>query len=679
VVAGLVALSVTQPVLDLLGRNPEFFVAGRYSAGQIVAFGLVVALGPSVLVASVVVAAGWLHGSVGAVAYRLELIGLGGLLGNVVVRGFALDGGRVAVLAGVVGASAIWAIDRARPGRMLLEMLSAANVFFLVAFLLVSPTSRLLTGGGGDLGEVRVPEPPGPVLVVIFDELPLTTLLRADGSLNADRYPAFATLAERTTWYRNASASHPRTERSVPALLTGRAIRAGELPTHRDLPRNLLGLFATAVPVNRYESITDMCPPSVCAARPRQPLRQALEDATTVFGHRVLPRHVRDRLPAIDTAWGGFGDLRQEEAADLDTDGFFPSGAGGLARWRARDPTEQSPAGQLQALREHGLEIDADPALHLIHVVVPHTPWVLTPWGTQLMGPPPPWELDPAHPAFDASTLLRYQRHSLQVGAADGALGEVLDHLVEQGLWDDTTLVVTADHGTSLLPPDFGREPTEANIEEVMRVPLFIKAPGQQAGQVVDDPALGIDVLPTLIDLLDIETDWVMEGHSLLDGSDASVVPEVSAGIGPVLDLAAHHASRFPLGDDWVGLAAVGDHAELVGSDIDDLELGPPSLLAWAPNQREALSSLPTASGFVPQLLDGLIAGSGDERPPELVVSVNGTVAGVARIHERARSGEGWSFFALLGPFRVHGANEIEAFEVTRGPAGPVLRPLGVP
>ena len=43
VILGLSGLAVTQPLLDLFGRNPEFFVAGRYNAGQIVWFALVVA------------------------------------------------------------------------------------------------------------------------------------------------------------------------------------------------------------------------------------------------------------------------------------------------------------------------------------------------------------------------------------------------------------------------------------------------------------------------------------------------------------------------------------------------------------------------------------------------------------------------------------------------------------
>ena len=43
-------------------------------------------------------------------------------------------------------------------------------------------------------------------------------------------------------------------------------------------------------------------------------------------------------------------------------------------------------------------------------------------------------------------------------------------------------------------------------------MPFFLKAPGQVEGTVVDDVARPVDLLPTLIDVLDIETDWDLRG-----------------------------------------------------------------------------------------------------------------------------------------------------------------------
>ena len=81
------------------------------------------------------------------------------------------------------------------------------------------------------------------------------------------------------------------------------------------------------------------------------------------------------------------------------------------------------------------------------------------------------------------------------------------------------TVVVTSDHGIDITPPGFTRTESADNLDELFRIPLFIKAPGQTQGELRDDPASTVDVLPSLVDLLDIETDWSFDGHSLFDGS----------------------------------------------------------------------------------------------------------------------------------------------------------------
>ncbi len=675
---GLTGLAVTQPVLDLMGRNPEFFVAGRYSGGQIVAFGLVVALIPSVALVAVFLL-GWLaHRRVGDVLHLVLLALLGGLFGNVLIRGLGLDAAAAAVAAGLVGAVVVTLLARARAGHLLLQYLALANVFFLVGFLVISPTSRLIGGSVAPeaLGSVSVPELPGPVLVIVFDELPISTLMRSDGTINAERYPGFARLAAESTWFRNASSLHHRTERAVPSLLTGNVITTRAMPTYDALPRNLLALLSQAGPVERYEAFTDMCPPKACEEQPSQPLSQALEDAFTVYEHRVLPPGLREDLPRIDDAWGAFGDsLGGVAPAAEDEDDLFGS-SNPLARYRDHPASERAPATQLLRLVEQVRKVDARPILHFVHVVVPHSPWFLTPWGTRLMGPMPDWIDEPGAHGAAWSAQVRYQRHSLQVGAVDVALSAALDELEESGAWDDTTVVVTADHGTSTMLPNVGREPTDANEDEVLRVPLFLKRAGQQQPEVVDDVATTLDLLPTLIDLFGIETDWDFEGHSLLDGSAPTTEPYVSPDIDALYDVVRHHEADFPHGIDWTALAAVGQHGALVGRPLAELDVGAPSDMRWAPTNADAFASLPTDAGEVPQLVLGTLSGAGDDEPPPLVIVANGTVAGVTGGY--VHMGADWQLNSVLGPYLVDGANEIAAYEVTTVEGRPVLHLVGM-
>jgi hypothetical protein len=682
VLMGLAGVAITQPVLDLMGRNPEFFVAGSYTTSQIIWFGVIVALVPSTVMVVVYVLSRLAHPRLGWWVLLLLVAGLGAVFGNVLVRGLGFDSALLALAAAVVGAAVAVLLVRGRAGRLLLEYLAVANVLFLVAFLFMSPVSALMSAESvdGAVGAVTVPVPPGPVVVIVFDELPVSTLMKDDGTINEERYPAFARLAADATWFRNASSPHNRTERAVPALVTGNIQRDRTMPTFSALPRNLLALMGTSVPVERYEALTDLCPRETCDERGGKPLRTALGDSLVVYGHRVLPPVLREDLAPIDDAWGDFGGGMRgvrtpPPTADPGTSTQDPFATENpLARWHGSDLAERSPLAQAARLAEQGKQIDGEPALHFIHVVLPHAPWFATPWGTTLMPPMPEWE-DDVGGGDDAawSNLIRYQRHSLQTGTADVALGQVIDHLQDTGIWEDATVLVTADHGTSTLLPDVARVATENNAEEVFRVPLFLKAAGQTEGTVVDDVAMTIDVLPTLMQVLDIETDWEMQGHSLIDGSEPTVEPEVRTDLAGLFTVVDRHAADFPNGWDWTALAAVGAHGPLVGTPLAELEVGDPSRLRWTARNEATFGELPNDLGEMPQIVVGEVEGSAGE-PPPLVIVANGTVAGVTGGYDP--KGSAWTFSSTLGPYLVEGANDIQAFEVTQVDGRPVLHRL---
>ena len=595
-----------------------------------------VALVPSVVAVVVYDVARLVDRRAGDVVHSVLVVLIGALFGNILVRGLGNDGTPLAVVATLAGGAGAVALVRTRPGRLLLGYLAGANVLFLVAFVFASPVSDLLfeKTDPDALGAVSVPEPPGPVVFVVFDELPLPTLVKPDGTINAERYPSFARLAAGSTWFRNASSLENHTERAVPAIATGSVIEGEVLPTAASFPRNLLALLGTAMPVSRYEPVTDLCPRTVCPPRQSQSLRQALSDSFVVYQHRVLPSRLREGLPRIDESWGGFEDVgggtdaSDSEEVDL------------LAEWHTAGAVERDPATQIRRLEEHAQTVDA-PGFHFLHVVVPHIPWALTPWNTRLMRPLPPLDNHRPDPDVAAGGLYRYQFLSLQMGATDAALGTVLDRLEESGAWEDTTLVVLADHGTSTIPPHVGRESRGDNDEEIFRIPLFVKTPGQDTAEVVDDVALTIDVLPTLIDVLDIETDWELDGHSLLDGSEGTVEPIVRPTLDGLFEVVNRHAADFPFGWDWAALAAVGDQGALVGREVADLTEGDPSALTWDFVNEEAFAKVPNARGQAPQFLMGTVRGSSGE-PPPIVVALNGTIAAVPIGYEK-EGDDAWS------------------------------------
>ncbi len=269
--------------------------------------------------------------------------------------------------------------------------------------------------------------------------------------------------------------------------------------------------------------------------------------------------------------------MRQEAGAAADASGDKSLIEKAYAKWQGLDADERSPLGQAGVLRDMTDAIDGSPALHFVHVALPHRPWVLSRTGVGTSFSP---ELitDPDAPGYDFAARMEYQLHSMQVGAADTLVGELVDHLRATPAWSDTLLVVTSDHGTNLTPPDIGRmKVTDANREEVYRVPLFIKVPGQVEGEIRDDSVQNLDVLPSIVDVLGAEVDWEFDGHSLYDGSTAHTEPKVSTDVDAAIAIAERRREDFPYGDDWMALAAVGDNGDLVGTDVADLEIGDPS------------------------------------------------------------------------------------------------------
>ena len=102
-------------------------------------------------------------------------------------------------------------VFRHEAARGFLRWLVVAPLLFLLLFLL-SPATGLLFGGDPVAASPLVAADTPLVEMVVFDELPLASLLDGDGQIDADTYPAFAGLAANSTLARN----HTLLTRSIP-------------------------------------------------------------------------------------------------------------------------------------------------------------------------------------------------------------------------------------------------------------------------------------------------------------------------------------------------------------------------------------------------------------------------------------------------------------------------------
>jgi len=491
----LCSFAVAQPLLDVLGLQADFFVARHSSAREVV--GLVLAL--LLLLPALL----WgLERAVGLVATRLE-----GALHQVLVAVLValtalpplvraeLPAPATLVLAALLGAAAGVAYARVRALRSVATCLALAPlVFAAVFFSRHDVVSLVLRGADVDLGVIRV-ERPVPIVFVIFDELPMTSLLDENGGIDPIRYPSFTRLARGSWWLRRASTIDTGTLQAVPAMLTGVVPGERRRPaTAAAHPRNLLRVLEPHYAMNVVEPMTLLYghEPAKGSAAPRGSL--AL-DVAVIYLHVILPDPLAARLPPIDVGWGAF----------------------------ARDHVflGQGMQGRSTIFRSFVASIEKQerPGFHFLHIQLPHMAWHYLPSGRAYspfgwFTPQDRYLRDPSW-AIDA-----WQRHLLQVGFVDLLLGELLDRLEEIDLYDECLLVVTADHGISFWPGLKYRSLGDPNHpEDVLAVPLLIKLPDQRRGEVSWRNVEIIDIAPTIADVIGLELPWQMDGCSVLDES----------------------------------------------------------------------------------------------------------------------------------------------------------------
>ena len=184
-IASLWCIAVAQPLFDVLRGSPEFFVAHDATPADLVGLVLLFCLaGPAIAALALWIvgrlAPGWRAGAtgimVGSLAAAVVLAALKPLGG--------WDPGLPLALAAGCGAAAGFAYIRLAPLCLFATFLSPALVVVPAAFLLTPGIAGLLAAADEESAlDVAFGATP-PVVIVIFDQLPLISLLDADGRID---------------------------------------------------------------------------------------------------------------------------------------------------------------------------------------------------------------------------------------------------------------------------------------------------------------------------------------------------------------------------------------------------------------------------------------------------------------------------------------------------------------
>jgi arylsulfatase A-like enzyme len=112
--------------------------------------------------------------------------------------------------------------------------------------------------------------------------------------------------------------------------------------------------------------------------------------------------------------------------------------------------------------------------------------------------------------------------YSGEITYADHHLGRLWDALRERGLYDNSLIVLTADHGEAMNEHWEIWDHGHSTYQTTVRTPLIIRQPGGRlGGERYDHLVSNIDVMPTILDRLGIGHPEQIEGVSfapLLDG-----------------------------------------------------------------------------------------------------------------------------------------------------------------
>jgi Sulfatase len=648
-IAALWGLAVVLPLFGLLGDHPEFFSARGSRGGDIVVFALAV----TVIAPLLLLFVQWLAGLLSrAAAWWLQLGYVAVLVAAIVLQLLPFDALAPSLaLAVLAGAAAAAAYARAGRSHWVLTVLWPVPFVFLGIFLVLSDASPLAEG-----------EPRAPVVLVIFDELPVQSLMDADGRIDARRYPNFARLAADATWYRDTASVDQDTPYAVPAILDGRLPRQERLPVAADHPQNIFSLLDGRYELHAREDGTTLCAPELCAAAAHEGfgerLRSLSGDAAGGYAHLLLPDRV-DFDPAPDTAAAVAENRRTQRESK---------------RHRYRRLHANLAAGRPQRFEDFvaAIEGGSRPRLHLIHILLPHVPFQYLPSGRRYRTSPrealPGLE---GRPGYSVPFLVKqsYARHLLQVGATDRLLGTLLDRLRDVGIYDRALVAVVADHGISFRRRHDRRLVRAANVEEIAPVPFFLKAPGQRTGRISDKPLRTVDVLPTVADILGVRIPWRIDGRSARASTipaqrERRIIAKKYRHVYPVDTPSYQRERRAALarklslfGDD---IYAFGPRPDLLGRRLTELSPLPATGERALVARPERYRDVDPDSGFMPVRIVGRIEPGRRGGGRVLVVALNGTVAATGRTFTLEGS-EAEQFSVLIPERRLRrGANRVE-------------------
>jgi len=556
----LSAIALAQPFYSVAGMDLNFFVAWRMNGLEFAAWILLIYAAPPLVTYLLVSLGARLSRRLGiALAFVIFSAYIWLAMSNA-IRQLTRHTPILPASEQIVVGATLLAISATLTWLLLTKPGLRGVVRLLAVMTVIFPAQVLLRGY--EFGVIQLSKPPPPpkiaiasqpnIVLIIYDELPLTTILDGDGLIDKEKFPNFHRLAAGSTWFSDARSVSGETETAVPAILSGR-LRKGNLPaTYGIYPQNIFYTLGSSYNVLDLQTVTNLNPFGQSKDGFERSFRARLQrialDIAIICAHIVVPPQLVAGLPPINRQHNRFG----EDVAAL------PNGA----------LHHQQFITALNGAKQ--------PFLAVYHNIYPHNSWSHYPSGTSY--PPPRWgdylSLDRkiTQLSVDNARIMHdYQAHLLQSMHADKLLGEIIARLKATGAYDHSMIVVVADHGVSLWPGESPRDPNISHKPDIAAIPLLVKMPEQTRPLVSLDQVRTIDIYPTILDYLGVARPSDVEGTSLLnaihEARPAETVTSTAHRTDPTL---TRRVRWFGTGVSSSDLYGYGEFRKYIGRPVGD-------------------------------------------------------------------------------------------------------------
>ncbi|MFA5507026.1 MAG: sulfatase-like hydrolase/transferase, partial [Vulcanimicrobiota bacterium] len=272
---------------------------------------------------------------------------------------------------------------------------------------------------------------------------------------------------------------------------------------------------------------------------------------------------------------------------------YFPNYYDEVFWKRNQRPGDQSFDSALEYLNKH-----QSGAVVWVHLWEPHYPYWPDPEFVGKFGPyemtPPLFINRPYRPENQYLVDGLRNRYDEMICTADNLFGEFLEQLKSQGLYENSYLVIAADHGESLNHGFIGHSGSSV-LESITHIPLIIHQPGQKEEVRIETPASAIDFTPTILGLLGIPPAPSMPGESLLPYIEAPT--KISERIRFTVSYSAVYSLPGDIALYWKNYKAVYQNHSRENVTLYDIDKDPDAIVDLAPENPQLVEQVMKMGG----------------------------------------------------------------------------------